>query len=69
MSEFNLPDGVEPKVVRLPRNGPKPGQSTSAWMRGKQQENARWASQSPQAGYDALKGRKLGRVQRGQLKP
>jgi len=23
------------KIVKLPRNGPKPGQSTEAWLRGK----------------------------------
>jgi hypothetical protein len=25
----------EPRIVKLPRNGPKPGQSTSAWLYGK----------------------------------
>jgi hypothetical protein len=26
------------KVIKLPRNGPKPGQSTRAWLYGKEQE-------------------------------
>jgi hypothetical protein len=40
----------EPKIIRLPRNGPKPGQSTSAWLYGKQRseekalEQERWKS-------------------------
>jgi hypothetical protein len=40
----------EPKIIRLPRNGPKPGQSTSAWLYGKQRaedkalEQQRWNS-------------------------
>jgi hypothetical protein len=25
----------EPRIIKLPRNGPKPGQSTSAWLYGK----------------------------------
>ena len=25
----------EPRIVKLPPNGPKPGQSTEAWLRGK----------------------------------
>ncbi len=28
--------GVEYKVIRLKRNGPKPGQSSDAWLYGKQ---------------------------------
>lgn len=40
----------EPKIIRLPRNGPKPGQSTTAWLYGKQRaeekalERERWSS-------------------------
>ena len=25
----------EPRLIKLPRNGPKPGQSTSVWLYGK----------------------------------
>jgi hypothetical protein len=45
---MNSPE--EPKIIRLPRNGPKPGQSTSAWLYGKQRseekalERERWKS-------------------------
>ena len=45
---MTLPE--EPKIIRLPRNGPKPGQSTSAWLYGKQRaeekalEQERWKS-------------------------
>jgi hypothetical protein len=28
------------KVIKLPRNGPKPGQSTNAWLYGKEREEA-----------------------------
>jgi hypothetical protein len=26
---------MQPKITRLPRNGPKPGQSVNAWLYGK----------------------------------
>jgi hypothetical protein len=26
------------KIIKLPRNGPKPGQSTRAWLYGKERE-------------------------------
>jgi hypothetical protein len=38
----------EPKVTRLPSNGPKPGQSVNAWLHGKdkaahaEMERLRW---------------------------
>jgi hypothetical protein len=32
----SIPDGF--KIINLPRNGPKPGQSTKAWLYGKEQE-------------------------------
>ena len=38
----------EPRITRLPRNGPKPGQSTASWLYGKQKreqkelERLRW---------------------------
>lgn len=35
MSEPFRPTMPEPRIVKLPRNGPKPGQSTSAWLYGK----------------------------------
>jgi hypothetical protein len=33
------PDGM--RITRLPRNGPRPGQSTSAWLYGKQRGTER----------------------------
>jgi hypothetical protein len=38
----------EPRITKLPRNGPKPGQSVSAWLYGKDKseqaelERLRW---------------------------
>jgi len=29
------PEPPEFKIVKLPRNGPKPGQSTESWLHGK----------------------------------
>jgi len=31
----------EPRIIRLPRNGPKPGQSTGAWLYGKDKTEQR----------------------------
>lgn len=33
---------TEPKVIRLPRNGPKPGQSMRSWLQGKAQGDRQW---------------------------
>lgn len=30
-----MPDSSQPKIIKLPRNGPKPGQSTESWLYGK----------------------------------
>jgi hypothetical protein len=35
MSEFLSRTMPEPRLIKLPRNGPKPGQSTEAWLYGK----------------------------------
>lgn len=32
----SIPDGF--KIIKLPRNGPKAGQSMKAWLYGKEQE-------------------------------
>jgi hypothetical protein len=32
----------EPKIIKLPRNGPKDGQSTDAWLRGKAKGDEKW---------------------------
>jgi len=32
----------EPKIIRLPRNGPKKGQSVSAWLYGKSFGDKKW---------------------------
>jgi len=56
------------KVTKLPRSGPRDGQSVSSYMYGASKADRRWSQLSPQAGYDERKGRKLGRVQKGQIK-
>ena len=44
----NDPQLPNARIIRLPRNGPKPGQSTEAWLYGKskweqkEMERARW---------------------------
>lgn len=43
------------RTIKLKANGPKPGQSTEAWQRGKDREQER---------FDEIKQRKL---QRGEL--
>ena len=42
MAEQSMPEGF--KVIKLPRNGPKPGQSTGAWLAGKELEQKRFQS-------------------------
>ena len=37
------------KVVKLPRNGPKEGQSYSSWAHGKKQGDAEWAKRKADA--------------------
>ena len=32
----------KPKITRLPRNGPKPGQSMRSWLQGKSQSDRQW---------------------------
>jgi len=52
----------EPRIVKLPRNGPKPGQSTSAWLHGKdrncqaERDAAQWQSikKAPQGASEQL---------------
>jgi hypothetical protein len=31
----------DPRIIRLPRNGPKPGQSVEDWLKGKQRAEER----------------------------
>ena len=35
-------EAKEYKVIKLPRNGPKPGQYASHWMRGKEKGDLEW---------------------------
>lgn len=35
------PDSNGMRITRLPRNGPRPGQSTNAWLYGKQRATER----------------------------
>jgi len=52
----------EPRIVKLPRNGPKPGQSTSAWFYGKdrncqaERDAAQWQAikKAPQGASEQL---------------
>lgn len=51
-----MTDKQQPKIIRLPRNGPKPGQSVEAWLAGKQRaedralERDRWKTQGKKKG-------------------
>jgi hypothetical protein len=36
-----MPDQPEPRIIRLPRNGPKPGQPLSQWLYGKDKAEQR----------------------------
>ena len=38
-------DDAKPKITKLPRNGPKDGQSMNAWLHGKRLGDADWARQ------------------------
>lgn len=38
-----------PKITRLPRNGPRQGQSTEQWLYGKGKEDRKWAQASAKA--------------------
>lgn len=49
-------DRQEPKITRLPRNGPKPGQSTAAWLYGKN-KNCQRERDAAQWGRAKKKGR------------
>jgi len=65
---FMDPEQQDPKVTKLPRSGPRDGQSVNSYLHGVGKADQRWSQLSPQAGYDERKGRKLGRVQKGQIK-
>ena len=38
-------EDAKPKITKLPRNGPKKGQSMNAWLHGKKMGDADWAKQ------------------------
>ena len=42
---FMQDEKPKPKVTKLPRNGPKKGQSMNAWLHGKRLGDADWARQ------------------------
>lgn len=51
----------QPKITRLPRRGPKPGQSTESYLRGRANGDRQW---------DRIKDRNIGRlVQRPRNRP
>ena len=54
------PDLVGMRVTRLPRNGPRPGQSTSAWLYGKQRAAERLLD-APSTQLHGLIGRRRSR--------
>lgn len=45
----------EPKITRLPRNGPKPGQSVQNWLYGKEKHEQR---EMERLRWEAIKGKK-----------
>ena len=38
-------EDAKPKITKLPRNGPKEGQSMNTWLHGKKLGDADWARQ------------------------
>jgi hypothetical protein len=48
----------QPKITRLPRNGPKPGQSVDAWLHGKHKAHNR-AMDDPRNKLNDLQPRRL----------
>ena len=42
-------EDAKPKITKLPRNGPKEGQSTRAWLHGKRMGDADWEKKRNQA--------------------
>jgi len=54
------PDLACMRITRLPRNGPRPGQSTSAWLYGKQRAAERLLD-DPRTQMRGLIGRRYGR--------
>ena len=53
-------DLIGMRVTRLPRNDPRPGQSTSAWLHGKQRATERLLD-DPRTQMRGLIGRRYGR--------
>jgi hypothetical protein len=45
-------DFKEFKVVKLPRNGPKPGQSTNSWLYGKGREEREFQRRKEQQAFN-----------------
>ena len=42
-------EDAKPKITKLPRNGPKEGQSMNAWLHGKRLGDADWAKKRAKA--------------------
>ena len=53
-------DLIGMRVTRLPRNDPRPGQSTRAWLHGKQRATERLLD-DPRTQMRGLSGRRYGR--------
>lgn len=54
------PDTNGMRITRLPRNGPRPGQTTNAWLYGKQRAMERLVD-DPRAPMRGITGRRLRR--------
>ena len=42
-------EDAKPKITKLPRNGPKEGQSMNSWLHGKKMGDADWEKKRNQA--------------------
>jgi hypothetical protein len=39
----------QPKITRLPRSGPRDGQTTAQWLRRQEASDRQWSARSPRA--------------------
>ena len=55
MQVFPLTMDKEPKIIKLPRNGPKNGQSMDAWLHGKAKGDQEWEKIKKRKSWQALR--------------
>ena len=58
MTDDSLPPGF--KVIKLKRNGPKPGQTTEQWLYGKRNADAEFDKQAERQKYHQNQRRRRG---------